>query len=93
MQPHKHLAATLVRCLRAAGADVDLERVVPELADVNSRDAAHRDAIMDAVVFWPGDMATSWIDVSIRCLHAARYTCAHKQAGQAAGKAAEEKFE
>ena len=93
MRPYKHLAATLARCFHAAGADVDLERVVPELADVNSRDAAHHDAIMDAVAFWPGGMATSWIDVSIRCPHGARYTCAHKQAGHAAGKAAEEKFE
>jgi len=38
-------------------------------------------------------MSPSWIDVSIRCPLAARYTCAYKQAGHAADKAAEEKFE
>ena len=93
MRPHRHLAATLACSLRAAGADVDLGRVIPEPADVNSRDASHHDAVMDTVAFWPGGMATSWVDVSIRCPHVARYTCAHKQAGHAADKAAEEKFE
>ena len=42
MRPHRHLAAVLRRELRAAGAEVDMERVVPELIDKRSQTAEDR---------------------------------------------------
>ena len=181
MRPHRQLAAVLARELRDVGAEVDLERVVPELAqrvvsgapavpapagadgggavasgahgaqgcpdagrgaapggssgpggaqgspwaDGRPREGADGagagtggtradscvdplpgagargvqcpgdvpDAIMDLVVAFPGSLAQVWVDVSIRCPHAERYTRADRAAGAAADRAAEEKRE
>ena len=46
-RPHKQLATTLAAALRAAGAHVDLERVVPEMMNASAVDGANRDAILD----------------------------------------------
>ena len=48
---------------------------------------------MDLVVAFPGSLAQVWVDVSIRCPHAERYTRADRAAGAAADRAAEEKRE
>ena len=37
MRPHRMLANILAREMRAVGAEVDLERVIPELADRRAR--------------------------------------------------------
>ena len=94
MRPHRHLAAVLRRELRAAGAEVDMERVVPELIDRRPQTADDkRDAVLDLVVSFPGAFMQGWVDVSIRCPHAERYGRADQVPGKAAAKAAEEKHE
>ena len=40
------LANTLAREMRAVGAEVDLERVILELADRRARSSQQRDAVM-----------------------------------------------
>ena len=51
MRPHRHLAAVLCRELRAIGAEVDMERVVPELVDRRPQTPAEkRDTVLDLVV-------------------------------------------
>ena len=94
MRPHRHLAAVLRRELRAAGAEVDMERVVPELIDRRPQTPEDkRDAVLDLVVSFPGAFMQCWIDVSIRCPLAERYGRADQVPGEAAAKAAEEKHE
>ena len=94
MRPHRHLAAVLCKEMRAIGAEVDMERVVPELIDKRPQTPAEkRDAVLDLVVSFPGAFAQSWVDVSIRCPHAKRYGRADHVPGEAAAKAADEKHE
>ena len=94
MRPHRHLAAVLCREMRAIGAEVDMERVVPELIDRRPQTPAEkRDAVLDLVVSFPGAFAQSRVDVSIRCPHADRYGRADHVPGEAAAKAADEKHE
>ena len=62
----------MASCLRAACAEVDLERTVVELAQYDA-DGRVTEAILDLYVIFPGSVAPFFIDVSIRCPHAARY--------------------
>ena len=93
MRPHRMLANTLAREMRAVGAEVDLERVIPELADRRARSGQQRDAVMDLAITFPASLAQLWVDVSIRCPSAARYVKADRVAGTAAAVAAEEKHD
>ena len=90
MRPHRALAAALARELRRCGAEVDLERTVLELA---RRDEAGnlKEAILDLVVTFPGTFQQHYVDVTIRCPHAARYEHAAVAPGEAASAAAREK--
>ena len=92
LRPHQQLAAALASSLRAAGAHVDLERVVPELMNRGAADAAARDAVLDLVVSFPGSFEQRWLDVSIRCPLATRYSQAPSVPGSAASKGAEDKL-
>ena len=100
MRPHRALAASLAKQLRQAGAEVDLERTVPELLrrtpGVTAQNAtperpAAEEAKLDLVVSWPGGSGPCWIDVSVRCPHAREYEYAHKNPGNAAEQAAKDK--
>jgi len=79
------------------GAEVDMKRVVPELAALAAACAKPAadvpDAVMDLVIAFPGSLAQCRVDVSIRCPLAERYTRAAEVAGSGAEKAAEEKRE
>ena len=86
LRPHQQLAATLAASLKAAGAHVDLERVVPELMNRSAAEAAARDAVLDLV------LEQRWLDVSIRCPLATRYPQAPNVPGSAASKGAEDKL-
>ena len=93
LRPHRALAGVLARELRDCGAEVDLERVVPDLSNIAAEDPEKRDAVMDIVANFPGSYAMHYVDVFIRCPHAARYTRAADVPGSAAAKAADEKRE
>ena len=49
MRPHRHMAAALAECLRQAGAEIDLERTVIELAQ-QQEDGSIREGILDLFV-------------------------------------------
>ena len=93
LRPHRALAGVFARGLRDCGAEVDLERVVPDLSNLTAEDPEKRDAVMDLVANFLGSYTMNYVDVSIRCPHAARYTCAANVPGSAAAKAADEKRE
>ena len=64
MRPHRHLAAAMADCLKLAGADIDLERTVIELAQTNE-DGTLKEAVLDLYVLWPGSVTPYYIDVTI----------------------------
>ncbi len=66
MRPHRYMAAELVSCLGAAGAEIDLERTVIELAQ-SQEDGTIREAALDLYVLFPGSTSPFYIDVTIRC--------------------------
>ena len=91
-RPHRALAGVLARELRDCGAELDLERVVPDLSNLAAEDPEKRDAVMVLVANFAGSYTMNYVDVSIRCCpHAARYTRAANVPGSAAAKAADEK--
>ena len=55
MRPHRYMAAALGSCMRAAGAEIDLERTVIELAQTQE-DGTYQ-----------GSTSPFYIDVTIRC--------------------------
>ncbi|CAK0877910.1 unnamed protein product, partial [Prorocentrum cordatum] len=87
MRPHRALAATLARLLRECRAEVDIERTVTELERVTPTGRVE-EAILDLVVSFPGSVQPLYVDVTIRCPHAARYLRAATVAGDAADEAA-----
>ena len=96
LRVHRAVCVTLADQVRRAGADVNLEVAVPELARW-WRDEAGRwqcqDAVLDVRVDWPGAwLPTRLIDVTVRDPEASRYQprAAHV-AGYAAARAAAEK--
>ena len=90
MRPHRALAHALARVLRACRAEVDIERVVPELVRVGDTGVV-QEAVMDLVATFPGSVRPLYIDVTIRCPHAARYAQAATKPGQAAAAAVADK--
>ena len=90
MRPRRALAHALARVLRACRAEVDIERVVPELVRVGDTGAV-QEAVMDLVATFPGSVRPLYIDVTIRCPHAARYVRAATTPGQAAAAAVADK--
>ena len=90
MRPHRALAHALARVLRACRAEVDIERVVPELVQVGDNGVVH-EAVMDLVATFPGSVRPLYIDVTIRCPHAARYVQAATAPGQAAAGGVKDK--
>ena len=53
MRPHRFMAAAVATNLRGAGAEVDLERKVIELAQINE-DGTVKEAVLDLYVLFPG---------------------------------------
>ena len=90
MRPHRALAAALAARLRATGAEVDLERTVVELAQYDA-DGRVTEAILDLYVLFPGYVAHFYLDVTIRCSHAARCGLAWRSPGYAATMAVRRK--
>ncbi|CAK0795081.1 unnamed protein product [Prorocentrum cordatum] len=91
MRPHRALAAALARLLRECRAEIDIERTVPELIRVLPNGAV-QEAVLDLVVTFPGSVQPLYIDVSIRCPHAARYAQAQASPGDAANAAVDDKM-
>ena len=92
MRAHRHVQHALCRELRKAGAEVDLERVVPELSG-RARPNANSEpiAIVDLYVTVPGRPERFLVDVTVRSPHAARYVDAATRCGTAAAAGAKEK--
>ena len=89
-RPHRMLAASMAGCLRKVGAEIDMERTVVELAHF-AEDGAVSEAILDIWVQFPGHPAPVYLDVTIRCPQAQRYTTAYKMPGAAASFAVKQK--
>ena len=89
-RPHRSLAAAMARCLRRVGAEIDLERTVVELAHF-AEDGAVSEAVLDLWVAFPGHTSPLYLDVTIRCPLAQRYTTAWKTPGAAATYAVRQK--
>ncbi len=53
---------------------MDLERVVPELLFGELGEHTAADAIIDLVARFPAGFRQLWIDVTVRCPHALRYS-------------------
>ena len=66
------MARCLGLCLRRTGANVDYERVAPHLYAWGA-DGACREAYMDIWCSWPGALANTKVDVTIRSPFARRY--------------------
>ena len=69
-RPHRAVNVCLKQ-VTSAGAEVDLERVVPSLYHVGS-DGRVVEAILDAIVITPGCVNSVPLDVTIRCPHSER---------------------
>jgi len=82
MRPHRVLESNLGRALADAGAEIDIERVVPTL--YTWVDGKCIEANLDIVYAWPGRCYQQCLDVSIRCPHSERHPDAHQTAGSAA---------
>ncbi|CAK0859372.1 unnamed protein product, partial [Prorocentrum cordatum] len=90
MRPRRALSHALAQVLRACRAEVDIERVVPELVRVGDTGVV-KEAVMDLAATFPRGVQPLYIDVAIRCPHAARYAQAATTPGQAAAAAVAEK--
>ena len=86
MRPHDAVKMALSKVLHRAGAAVDVERVIPELADSVWDHQADfwkdRFARMDVTAMWPGCTTQWWVDVSVRCPTAKRYTASPEGAAE-----------
>ena len=83
MRGHRAVVAALRAAAEREGAVVDIERTPPDLF-VLQADGSVVEEAMDIVVYWPGAGTAHWLDVSIRCVHASRYTAAQRRGGVAA---------
>ena len=84
LRAHRALHGALRAFLERTGAIVDLERCIPELCRQAEGATGVQEAILDAVVRWPGSARVFWIDGTIRNPHAARYRRAEHKPGIAA---------
>jgi len=92
---HNFVRAGLAACLRAAGAEVDVERCIPDLSRVGENGQIV-DAIMDVVAVFPNATRQYWFDVTVKSPHAARYNQVAAGAasipGHAAGEGCKDKW-
>ena len=91
MRPHRSLQHSIARVLRKAGAEVDVERVIPEMRGRAQGSRGEADAVMDLYVSFAGSCQRFLLDVSIRCPHAQRYGESHCSPGCAARSGEKEK--
>lgn len=76
MRPHRAVVLTVAICLRAGGADVQVEAAVPELFASRPAPAAVAgwgcaERILDIVADWPAERQRVALDVTVRSSHAA----------------------
>ena len=93
MRAHRAVQHALCRELRRIGAEVDLERVVPELCGRPQSGRTSAAAVMDLWVACPGTAERYLMDVTIRAPHASRYPDAHIKVGTDAAAGAKEKLD
>jgi len=88
---HEFLKTSLGNALQACQAQMDFERLVPELCRGDTTKGIATDAIMDIVAAFPNATRQYWIDVTVRSPHAERYnTSAARNAANTVGHAASE---
>jgi hypothetical protein len=86
---HEFLKLSLAGALLQNQAQMDIERLVPELCRGNTSKGTATDAIMDIVAAFPNATRQYWIDVTVRSPHADRYnTSAARNAANTVGRAA-----
>ena len=91
-RPHHRMEVVLQKQLQSTDAEVDLERIIPELsAEALGNPKLPGDAKMDLVVSWSGQLTQYWIDVSIRSPHAQHVDASDRRAGAAAHEGEKEK--
>ena len=90
MRTHRALVMALRLAAEREGAYVDVERAIPEYYMVSGTGAVV-EAILDAVIRWPGAGSEHRIDVSVRCPFAARYPRTDSVPGVAAAAGGKEK--
>ena len=83
MRTHNALTAILAKAVRRTGGWADLERVVPEWYTLQE-DGSVKEAVLDAVIDWPGAGAQVRVDVSVRCAVGRHLQGASTRAGAAA---------
>ena len=72
LRAHRQMVHVVAAQLKRAGAEVDIERAVPEWAGRGPK-GAPEEAVMDIVARWPGTNQLHYLDVTIRAAWAARY--------------------
>jgi hypothetical protein len=91
MRPHRALQYAVLGSLKAAGAEADTERLIPELTRTVAGVA--EDAYLDVVAHFPGECTRMLIDVTVRDPHAVRYEKeAWRTCGYSAAMAAKDKL-
>ena len=88
----------MARLLRGSGAQVDMDRRVPDMYRINPHDGKNavpvvEAAILDVVACFPGDWVQYSIDVSVRFSLAERYARKDVRPAMACKKGEEEKIE
>ena len=90
LRAHRQMVHALAAIMKRAGAEVDIERAVPEWHG-RGPTGAPEEAIMDVVVRWPGTNELHYVDVTIRAPWSKRYVAAQTLPGSAAEIAWKEK--
>ncbi len=68
MRTHNALVHLIMKAVRRTGGWADQERAVPEWY-TREADGTIREAVLDAVIDWPGAGAQLRLDASVRCAH------------------------
>ena len=90
LRAHRQMVHALAAIMKRAGAEVDIERAVPEWHGRGPK-GAPEEAIMDVVIRWPGTNELHFVDVTVRAPWSGRYTAAQTVPGSAAETAWKEK--
>ena len=87
LRPHRSLLVTLLRLLRKEGCFADEERAVPCLYRIDENGRV-TEAILDVILSLPGGLASSYLDVTVRCPHSVRNSAGARAASSRASVAA-----
>lgn len=84
MRPDRALAQAVAKTLRVTGAEVDIERIIPELRGRPKEIRTLKRLMPSSIAFWAGCPSRFLLDVTLRSPHASRYENAAVIPGSAA---------